>query len=187
MFTEPRVLLLAIGMIAGGYIFGILLWSIARPAHRIWPPYNVTAAIKFRVWFLAVLIFPAAFFLGVLDWNRFDWPASVRWGIGLPLILFGNIVVWRGVHKIGMAATSGEAAILKTNGLYSWSRNPQYVAMKLSITSASTATSPSAARMWGGEKRAGTLPQTTYSGYCQRSDPSPMGGFFQQYRSGPIH
>ena len=87
---------------------------------RIWPPDTATTAIKFRVWFMTVSIFAAAFFLGVLDWNRFDWPASIRWGVGVPLIIIGNIVVWRGVNKIGMAATSGEATGLKTGGLYIW-------------------------------------------------------------------
>lgn len=125
---ELRILILAVGMIAGSYMLGILLWSIAIPERRIWPPDNATAAIKFRVWFITVLIFATAFALGLLDWNRFGWPALVRWYIGLPLILIGNIVVWQGVHKIGMAATSGEASGLKTDGLYQWSRNPQYAA-----------------------------------------------------------
>lgn len=125
---EPRLLILAVGLMAGAYMLGVLLWSIARPEQRVWPPDHATAAIKFRVWFITVLIFAAAFLLGLLDWNRLDWPASIRWSIGLPLILVGNIVVWRGVHKIGMAATSGEASGLKTDGLYGWSRNPQYLA-----------------------------------------------------------
>jgi len=128
MPIEPHILIVAVGMMAGAYMLGILLWSIAQPERRIWPPDNATTAIKFRVWFMTILIFTAAFLLGVLDWNHFDWPASLRWGIGLPLVIIGNIVVWRGVHKIGMAATSGEATGLKTDGLYKWSRNPQYVA-----------------------------------------------------------
>ena len=128
MQIEFRTIILAVGIAAGVYMLVMLLWSIARPGQRVWPPDKATAAIKFRVWFITVSIFAAAFFLGLLDWNRFDWPASIRWGIGLPLILIGNTIVWRGVHKIGMAATSGEASGLKTDGLYSWSRNPQYVA-----------------------------------------------------------
>ncbi|MEL6202285.1 MAG: methyltransferase [Pseudomonadota bacterium] len=128
MPIEAYYLTLAIGMVAGTYMLGMLLWSIFQPKRRIWPPDNATTAIKFRVWFMTILIFMAAFFLGVLDWNYLEWPASVRWGIGLPLIIIGNIVVWRGVSKIGMAATSGEATGLKTDGLYKWSRNPQYVA-----------------------------------------------------------
>ena len=128
MPTETRVIVLAVGIAAGTYMLGMLLWSIARPEQRVWPPDHATPAIKFRVWFMTILIFAAAFILGILDWNRFDWPTSIRWSIGLPLILIGNIIVWRGVHKIGMAATSGEASGLKTDGLYQWSRNPQYVA-----------------------------------------------------------
>ena len=128
MLTEPRILFLAVGMAAGTYMLGMLLWSIARPERRVWPPNQATTAIKFRVWFMTILIFAVAFFLGLLDWNRFEAPSLIRWGIGMPLVLIGNIVVWRGVHKIGMAATSGEASGLQTDGLYSWSRNPQYVA-----------------------------------------------------------
>ena len=128
MLIDIKFLFLAIGLLAGSYMLGILLWSVARPERRIWPPDNATAAIKFRVWFMTILIFVAAFVLGVLDWNLLDWPANLRWGLGLPLITVGNLVVWRGVHKIGMAATSGEATGLKTDGLYNWSRNPQYVA-----------------------------------------------------------
>ena len=48
--------------------------------------------------------------------------------IGLALIISGNVVVSIGVRKIGFAATSGEIAELKTDGLYRYSRNPQYVA-----------------------------------------------------------
>ena len=128
MPIEPRLLILAVGMMAGAYMLGMLFWSIIRPERRVWPPDHPTAAIKFRVWFMTVLIFAAAFFLGVQDWNYFDWPASIRWGIGLPLIIIGNIIVWRGVLKIGMAATSGVATGLITDGLYRWPRNPQYVA-----------------------------------------------------------
>ena len=46
----------------------------------------------------------------------------------MPLILAGNAIVWMGVRKIGFGATSGEVAELKTDGLYGYSRNPQYVA-----------------------------------------------------------
>lgn len=129
MPIEIYIAVTVIGLIAGGYMFGILLWSVLYPERRMWPPKEkATSGLKFRVWFMTTAIFAAAFVLGVMDWNRFDWPALVRWGIGVPLIVLGNIAVWKGVFKIGMDATSGEATGLKTDGLYSWSRNPQYVA-----------------------------------------------------------
>jgi protein-S-isoprenylcysteine O-methyltransferase Ste14 len=125
---ESKLLLIVVGLSAGGSMLVMLLWSIVHPERRFWPPDNATMAIKFFVWGMTILIFATAFFLGVLDWNRFQLPASLRWGVGLPLIVLGNLVVWGGVHKIGMAATSGEATGLRTDGLYHWSRNPQYVA-----------------------------------------------------------
>ena len=128
MSIEAYYLTLAIGLLAGAYMLGMLLWSIIYPKRRVWPPVEATAGIKIRVWLMTTLIFAAAFVLGLMDWNRFDLPAFIRLGIGLPLVIIGNYFVWRGVHKIGMAATSGEATGLKTDGLYGWSRNPQYMA-----------------------------------------------------------
>ena len=128
MPVDLKIVVLAVGLAAGGYMFSMLLWSYVFPQRRVWPPKEATAAIKFRVWFMTITIFAAAFVLGLLDWNHFDWSPIVRWSIGLPFILIGNLVVWRGVLKIGMSATSGEATGLVTSGLYGWSRNPQYVA-----------------------------------------------------------
>ena len=128
MPIEAYYLALTVGLLAGSYMFGMLLWSIIHPQRRVWPPVKVTTGIKIRVWLMTTLIFAAAFILGLMDWNRLDWAASIRWGIGLPLVIIGNVIVWRGVFKIGMAATSGEATGLKTDGLYKWSRNPQYMA-----------------------------------------------------------
>ena len=128
MPIEASYLTLTVGMLAGAYMLGMLLWSAIQPHRRVWPPVKATAGIKIRVWLMTTLIFAAAFILGLLDWNHFNWPASIRWGLGLPLVIIGNVIVWLGVSKIGMAATSGEAAGLKTDGLYKWSRNPQYMA-----------------------------------------------------------
>ena len=128
MPIDPKPLVLAAGLLAGSDMLAILSWSIIRTDKRLWPPKEATDAVKLRVWPITVLIFGAAFVLGLMDWNRLDWSALARWGIGLPLIVIGNLVVWRGVHFIGIAATSGEATVLKTDGLYSWSRNPQYLA-----------------------------------------------------------
>ena len=128
MLSNIEVLAISVGGIAGCYLLVAFGWSIAFPERRIWPPKGATTGIKLRVWLSAILIFIASFVLGIADWNSFGWPAPLRWGIGLMLIIIGNVVVSIGVRKIGFGATSGEVAELKTDGLYRYSRNPQYAA-----------------------------------------------------------
>ena len=102
--------------------------SIRHPARRLWPPKYAddwTAAIG---WLLTVIVFSGAILLGVLDWNRFGWPAVFRWPVGLGLVLIGNLIVWKGVFKLGLKAAIGAKDQLVTDGLYRYSRNPQYVA-----------------------------------------------------------
>ena len=128
MLTEIEILSILIGGIAGLYLIGALAWSIACPERRIWPPKKATMGIKIRVWTATIAIFSATFLLGISGWNSLGWPAEFRWGVGLTLMVLGNLAVWAGVMKIGFAATSGEITELKTDGLYRYSRNPQYVA-----------------------------------------------------------
>jgi len=128
MLTSFEIGAVVTGGIAGLYLLGAFAWSIAFPDRRVWPPKEATTGIKVRVWMATVVIFGATFLLGVVNWNSFGWPEAIRWGVGVPLILVGNAIVWMGVRKIGFGATSGEVAELKTDGLYGYSRNPQYVA-----------------------------------------------------------
>lgn len=125
MLTDPKLLSLLVGGVATVYLLGALVWSIALPEKRVWPPEKATTTIKLRAWAATIAIFAATFLLGVADWNNLEWPAPVRWGIGLALIVVGNIIVWRGVMKIGLDATSGKVDDLKTGALCAWSRNPQ--------------------------------------------------------------
>ncbi len=122
------VVVLVIGVLAGVSMIVALAWSIVRPDKRLWPPVQPTLLLKVVVWVLTVAIFASAAFLGVFDWNALNLPPKVRWGVGFPLIVVGNGVVWSGVYQLGMRVTSGEADKLHTTGLYEYSRNPQYVA-----------------------------------------------------------
>ena len=128
MFTRPEIWIGLLGVISSFYLLIAIVWSIFFPDKRVWPPNEATTGLKVRVWLATVTIFASAFILGVMDWNALEWRPEIRWGLGLPLIILGNLIVWRGVQEIGMDATSGDVDQLKTNGLYSWSRNPQYVA-----------------------------------------------------------
>lgn len=122
------VVFLWLGWLSISWFTTMLLWSIMVPQRRTWPVGDITLLKAVLTWLPTILLFVSIFILGVLDWNHFLWPSLLRWVIGGVLILVGRIVVYAGVFKIGVRATSGAVTSVKTNGLYAYSRNPQYMA-----------------------------------------------------------
>lgn len=120
----------ALVLIGSGIAIGTMaaiLWSIAHPEGRLWPPQRYTAATPFLVWVPTFTLFGALVALGVLGWGEVMLPEFLRFGIGLPLIVLGNLGVWVEVIRFGIAQTGGAKGPLITHGLYRFSRNPQYV------------------------------------------------------------
>ncbi len=126
MTIEDIAMVIGLGAIL--VLLTMIVWSICNPARRIWPPNRSTPWKQVGVWSLAIAMFCSAFVVGVLGWNSLQLPAQIRWSVGLPLIIAGHLVVWGGVLQLGMKVTSGQVGVLKTNGFYRYSRNPQYVA-----------------------------------------------------------
>lgn len=126
--TVPETTFLLAGLLAGILLNSVLLWSFLYPTRRVWPPTSFNMKTPAIAWLLTVVVFASAIALGALGWGTLGLPMWVRWGLGLLLVVAGNVVVWSGVHHIGMDATSGAEAELVTSELYSHSRNPQYVA-----------------------------------------------------------
>ena len=119
---------LTVALLCEAALGAALVWSILFPDRRVWPPDRVTSLSQVMVWLPTLAAFSGAVIVGIAEWNALDWPLWFRWGIGLPMILAGNAVVWLAAFGIGLEATSGAKAELKTDGFYRWSRNPQYVA-----------------------------------------------------------
>lgn len=116
------------GLAIYAVVFFSLVTSVSNPRTRRWPPRTSTIWNKFVVWAMTLAVAGCTLIVGLEDWNSLGWPSGMRWGVGLPLIVVGNAVVWLGVHQLGFNATSGESDRLVNNGLYRYSRNPQYVA-----------------------------------------------------------
>ena len=121
-------LLIFLGLGVAIMTLAAILWSIAFPARRVWPPKRYTALTPFLVWVPKFTLFGVLFLLGVWGWGDLSIPSWVRFGVGLPLILLGNIVVWMEVSHFGVPQTGGAKGTLRTEGMYRFSRNPQYLA-----------------------------------------------------------
>lgn len=120
--------LVLIGLVIAAATLIAILWSIAYPERRLWPPKRYTTATPVLVWVPTFTLFGILIVLGVMDWGSLPIPTWLRFGVGIPLIVVGNVLVWLEVMEFGIAQTGGAKGSLRTGGLYRYSRNPQYVA-----------------------------------------------------------
>lgn len=123
---QPVLIVFGLGITAT--TLAAILWSIAYPNRRLWPPKRYTKATPVFVWVPTFTLFGILIFLGVIDCGSLPIPTWSRFGVGVPLIVAGNVVVWLEVAQFGIAQTGGAKGSLRTGGMYRYSRNPQYVA-----------------------------------------------------------
>lgn len=103
-----------------------LVWSIAVPRKRIWPPKDKKSWQFSWMWLLTVLVWLG---FNVLFFTRFQpltfYPA-LRLYLGIPLFLLGaGFALW-GVFTLGTRNSLGLKSGLISSGPYRFSRNPQY-------------------------------------------------------------
>lgn len=123
-----QAVLIVVGLVIATGTLAAILWSIAYPERGLWPPKRYTKATPVLVWVPTFALFGILIVLGVMNWGSLPIPTWLRFGVGIPLIVAGNVIVWSEVAQFGIAQTGGAKGSLRTGGMYRYSRNPQYVA-----------------------------------------------------------
>tara|TARA_R110002049_G_scaffold100360_6_gene244355 strand:- start:535 stop:1092 length:558 start_codon:yes stop_codon:yes gene_type:complete len=103
-------------------------WSVLRPGRSIWPPQSYGPKTPIFVWGITAAFFGAVIALGIIGWGDAPIASWLRYVLGPLLIFLGNLAVWSEVIQFGLPQTGGAAGQLKVDGLYRYSRNPQYIA-----------------------------------------------------------
>jgi len=104
-----------------------MVWSVAFPKRRIWPPPKKQAWQYIIIWTLFYLAIVLNVSLLVLDWNNWIISKSVRFFVGIPIIVIGTLLWSWGIATLGIKNTSGIKIEFVTIGPYRFTRNPQYL------------------------------------------------------------
>lgn len=119
--------LLAVTLLTQALLVCSLVVSRVRPAVRIWPPPSHRSWQFYFTWIGAWVHLSGAFLLAILDWNSLGLSGWIRFGLGLPLIVLGQLFIFWGFRVLSLHTTLGLGGPLVRGGPYRYSRNPQYV------------------------------------------------------------
>ena len=114
-------LLILIALLAG------VVWSVAVPDKRIWPPpgrrswqYRFTWGGTYAVCAISILLL-------LMYWNSWVFQGPLRFVVAIPLVLAGGGLALWGVVTVGLKNSQGLRDGFLPAGPYRFTRNPQYV------------------------------------------------------------
>ncbi len=108
-------------------LVGSLFWSWYRPEYRIWPPPGKHSWFFWFVWGAIIGVTIGLIWLGFQygdPESSLNRPTGI---VGLFLIGCGLALAIRGITDLGVRNSSGLEGDLITEGIYEYTRNPQYL------------------------------------------------------------
>ncbi len=104
-----------------------VLYSIAYPTKRIWPPPKKWAWQYIATWLLFYTTVTLDVILAYLTWDTWSILPEIRLFIGIPVSIIGGMLVSWGIFTLGVTNTYGSRNGFINNGPYQFTRNPQYL------------------------------------------------------------
>jgi len=99
--------LLVVTLATQALLVSSLVLTRLRPSLRIWPPPSRPARQFYFTW-VGFWVHPSgAFLLAILDWNSLAVSGWIRFGLGIPLIVLGQILISRAFRALTLHATLG--------------------------------------------------------------------------------
>jgi len=126
---ERMATLLVITLLSQAVLLGFTVVSFLAPAHRVWPPPSRNSWQFYATWVLSLLSLSGVFLLALLAGNSLGLPAWLRFGLGVPLLAFGVLLIAWGSRELSTRTTLGLPGALVRSGPYRFSRNPQYLGL----------------------------------------------------------
>ena len=114
-------------LLAEVLLMASLIYSLANPSHRIWPPPRKKSWQFWWMWVLTEGSMLGVVIVSLLDWNSFVLHHWSRFIVGSVLVVGGLWLVLWGIRTLSIQASFGLKGQLVIQGPYRFSRNPQYV------------------------------------------------------------
>jgi len=112
---------------ANFFLLIMVFLSQTKDNFQYWPPPNRNTWQYLTLWWTIRIIFISIAILSYIEWSTINLPEWLRFYVAVPICLIAIGLGTKAFIELGWKNTHGEADKFINNGLYKYSRNPQYV------------------------------------------------------------